>query len=486
VAHVRRRNGVWHLIFRDVSLREKSISSPARTKTEAQRFADELERMAWRQAAGLDEGFVPMLFSDLVAKYEEGVVPTHSDPSTTLAQLRKHLLPRLGKKLVHQIKAGDIQSLLASKIGELSDSSREKLRVRLQALFEYAHTHLHCLRGDNPAKLVKKVKVMRTRPRFLPAEYVPRIVAAAQEPELFAVAFYTGMRKGELCGLQRADVDFKRREISVRASYDGPTKGSRERKVKIPEELVPYLCSAFAKAECLESAWLFPSSTGGMRKDSWNAAEAFRRALCAAGLVSGYELTCVIRTPARRESHGRAKLSAADAGSIRSRHAAGEGVATLASEFGVSQRAIRKVAAGHSWASPPARLGCGYVLQVNDKPSGGVLCPQCGRTMRERAVALPFTLKHARSTWGTWAYRATGDIRFVKEQLGHSNIDVTMGHYAESMAAHELDQANKVSYKTLALQLPANTSEPEQKNTNQSELIFDSREPNQSGTKQNS
>lgn len=476
MAHVRRRNGVWHLIWKDESLRERSLKSPARTKTEAQRFADELERKAWREARGLDEGFVEMLFREVSEKYESAVVQAHSDPRTTRSQIHKHLLPAFGQTQVQHIRAGDVQAWLTSKKHELSPASREKLRIRLQAMIEYARTHLRAFRGDNPAKLVAKVKVPKTKPRFLPAEYVPRIIAAAKEPDLLATAFYTGMRKGELCGLLCENVDLRRREISVSYSYDGTPKDDEPRPVWIPSELMPHLVRALNIAAAAGSKWVFPSPLGGMRTANWDAAAAFRSALCAAGLVRGYELKCVIRRPAGGRANGRARLTPEMVAQIRAR--AGEGTTALAEAFGVSRRAIRKALDGDSWG-PPRAVGCGYTVEVQLKPEGPVACPECGRFMQEKPLPLGFTLKHARSTWGTWAYRATGDIRFVQGGLGHSNVETTIGHYAASLDPHQLEQANKVRYGELARQLPANNSDNKQIDSRQTELVFGDREQEQ-------
>jgi integrase len=47
----------------------------------------------------------------------------------------------------------------------------------------------------------------------------------------FTVAIYTGMRAGEIWGLHWEDVDFEGREIIVRYSFDGPTKGGKVRRI---------------------------------------------------------------------------------------------------------------------------------------------------------------------------------------------------------------------------------------------------------------
>ncbi|HEY4884043.1 MAG TPA: hypothetical protein VII08_10405 [Myxococcales bacterium] len=68
-------------------------------------------------------------------------------------------------------------------------------------------------------------------PAFLEPHEVPRLLAelSREDQPVIATALYAGLRKGELFGLQKRDVDLKRRLLTVRRSYDNDTtKGARE------------------------------------------------------------------------------------------------------------------------------------------------------------------------------------------------------------------------------------------------------------------
>jgi hypothetical protein len=54
VASVYLKRGTWYLSFRDASGRWRVKASIAKTKTEARRLAEEIERTFDRQARGLD------------------------------------------------------------------------------------------------------------------------------------------------------------------------------------------------------------------------------------------------------------------------------------------------------------------------------------------------------------------------------------------------------------------------------------------------
>jgi len=58
----------------------------------------------------------------------------------------------------------------------------------------------------------------------------------ASDPELYLalmIASQTGMRRGEVFGLQYGDIDILKSTITVQRSYDGPTKSGRSRVIPI-------------------------------------------------------------------------------------------------------------------------------------------------------------------------------------------------------------------------------------------------------------
>jgi integrase len=68
-------------------------------------------------------------------------------------------------------------------------------------------------------------------------EELRRFLAAAHDEDkgafvLYAAAAYTGMRAGELAGLQWGDVNFEQRLIAVQRSYAGPTKEKADHAIK--------------------------------------------------------------------------------------------------------------------------------------------------------------------------------------------------------------------------------------------------------------
>jgi len=76
---------------------------------------------------------------------------------------------------------------------------------------------------------------------FFSRDQVHDIIAAAEEPfkTLFALAWYTGCRAGELLALTLADLNFDQRTIRVNKSSDDNTREIRQPKTKASVALLP-------------------------------------------------------------------------------------------------------------------------------------------------------------------------------------------------------------------------------------------------------
>jgi len=107
---------------------------------------------------------------------------------------------------------------------------------------------------------------------------------------LFATAVYTGMRKGELLGLRKSDVDMEAGTITVARSYDSETtKGGHDSMLPIAEGLRPYLVVALNASL---SELVFPRPDGSMQSRDLAVDMVLRRALGRAGIVTGYIHRC--------------------------------------------------------------------------------------------------------------------------------------------------------------------------------------------------
>ena len=111
-----------------------------------------------------------------------------------------------------------------------------------------------------------------------------------------ATAIYAGLRKGELCGLRKADVDLHGGFITVRSSYDRETtKGGHADVIPIAPALAPYLEAA---VDASSSDLVFPWPDGSMRSPECDPEKVLRRA-CRAARRDGDRLAvlCVAKLP---------------------------------------------------------------------------------------------------------------------------------------------------------------------------------------------
>jgi integrase len=119
---------------------------------------------------------------------------------------------------------------------------------------------------------------------------------------MFATAIYAGLRKGELIGLRKTDVDLSLRLLTVARSYNrDTTKGGHADRIPIAAELVPYLERAISASS---SELVFPAPNGSMMREGVDLVGVLRRALGRAGIVTGWRHVC------RRKGCGHAELAA--------------------------------------------------------------------------------------------------------------------------------------------------------------------------------
>ena len=293
---VEKRGDVWYL--RVKSLDGKwgyQKAKGCRTKAEAESILREIERLLERQRRGLaplslnpDHWTVGQLLTWWLETYS-AARPAHArNTGTVTAQL---LCEPIAKLALEHVRPATVEELLQKKeLGGLKPQTLNHVRGFLHRAFE-AGRAAGKFHGENPVTPVKKRRVSKRASSTLSADMVPRLLHTLDEAwrGLFATAIYTGMRKGELCGLRKADVDLKNGRITVRRSYgQGTTKGGRDGFVPIHEELRPFLEEALKGP----GGFVFPGKDGRARGPSFQPEKVLRRALTRIGEVDGWKLTC--------------------------------------------------------------------------------------------------------------------------------------------------------------------------------------------------
>jgi integrase len=294
VASVFLKRRTWYLKIQDVSGRWVARPSKARNKTEAKGLAAELEAQVDRQRKGLEPLELPDgggTLDELMVWWIEKFL-RKAGSSTGESSIRKHIIGSpLGRLRLTNITPGKVDLFLTEKEDGLSARSVNHLRGYLSRAFTMAR-RMEKFPRANPVADVPKRKVVKRLPDYLRATEVPQLLAVLSPKwkALFATALYTGMRKGELFALQKADVDFDAGLIIVSRSHDRDIpKGGRAEAIPINAELVNYLNRAITASP---SELVFPDEVGNMRPKHTALEDVLRRAMRRAGIVTGYVHKC--------------------------------------------------------------------------------------------------------------------------------------------------------------------------------------------------
>ncbi len=209
-----------------------------------------------------------------------------------IGTIRKHIIgSKLGGRRLVDVKSGHVEAFLEEKAGDFSAETLNHLRGYLGRAFNVA-IRTQRFSGSNPVSKVPKRKIPRKLPDYLrPEEVVPVL---ANVPDrwrcLFAAALYTGMRKGELLGLRKEDIDLGARLITIRRSHErDTTKGGHADAVPIAAELAPYLEVAMAASK---TGLVFPGRDGRLLSRRVQLEQVLRRALRRANILTGYRHSC--------------------------------------------------------------------------------------------------------------------------------------------------------------------------------------------------
>lgn len=286
MSYAYQRGPRFYLAYRDATGRLVRVSSKAaRTLGQAKKLALEAELEAERERLGIARPKAKKhTWDELCERYSADVVPNHKSKANTESQMRLYVARAFKGRALTDIVPGDIDRFVTGlrKKG-LKDSSREVIRMRVSAILTYAVKGLRWLHAS-PMADAARVSVPKVKPKHMNAEEVRALVMAAPPwlQPIVAASLFLGLRKGEVCGLRKEDVDLPGRLVHVRHSYAGTTKTGRERSVIIPDECAPFLELALKLSQ--GSEYVFPANHGGMRSPKGGFHKAFSKALAAAGV----------------------------------------------------------------------------------------------------------------------------------------------------------------------------------------------------------
>lgn len=283
--------------------RRKAIYGATRSEV-AQKLAAALRD----RDAGLPTLNEQTTVAEFLARWLEQSVKSRNRPATVegyASHVRVHLVPALGNVRLARLTPDDVERFMAKKLaGGLSASTVTRIRATLRRALSLALKQ---------GLVARNVAALADPPRVKPRQFDSLTVEQARAfleavrghrlEALFVVAIATGLRQGELLGLQWDDVDFEGQRLAVRralqrlggvATFVEPKTARSRRTIALPPVALAQLLSQQARhAQTAgeykgEGRWnpfglVFPS-VDGTPLDAPNVTHTFQKVLREAGL----------------------------------------------------------------------------------------------------------------------------------------------------------------------------------------------------------
>lgn len=202
----------------------------------------------------------------------EAQVLIHQKPSSVKAaksHLRTYIRKHLGKVLLHELTPQIQQNFVTLLSQAVSRKTVLNVLGILSSMLRTAKSWGFCTQAVVTRELAMPTDQVHKKTRFFNGEEARNIIMLASEPyrTMFAIAAMTGLRVGEVVGLQRTDFDFERRVIHVRRSaWYGKVQTVKSRASRAPvsmaDALVPLLRDYLAVCKPNPEGFLFLNRNG--------------------------------------------------------------------------------------------------------------------------------------------------------------------------------------------------------------------------------
>lgn len=213
-------------------------------------------------------------FQDAVNKWRTAVAPNLA-PGTVRQResyLRVHIIPRFGRAGLLEMDVHAIQQFATDLRKKLSHKSVVNVLGAVFTILAYAEKCGFKISKVGFTDLELGSNTVAADVPFFTRRQVMLIIDAAQEPfkTLFALAWSTGLRAGEILALTLDDLDFTRKTVRVNKSSDDRTREIRQPKTPKSVAKLPMNTAIEAKLrDYIQHHWkpntrqiLFPTEAG--------------------------------------------------------------------------------------------------------------------------------------------------------------------------------------------------------------------------------
>ncbi len=163
-----------------------------------------------------------------------------------LSAYNLHIYPILGNYKINALKASKLQTWQNNLLKELSPRRVRAIRAVLNGILQDALKDE--LLDKNPLSLVATPKISKVDIYPFSIDEIFDILDKAEDQyrNFYALAFFTGMRSGEMIGLKWSDIDMQHMEINIARTIkmgvtSTPKTESSIRTIDILDTLLPYI-----------------------------------------------------------------------------------------------------------------------------------------------------------------------------------------------------------------------------------------------------
>jgi integrase len=249
---VRKIRNAWWVDFRTDYIRYRK-RSPENTKSGAEAYEITLRQRLAREEPIRRSDLIQqqsLLFKDFASKwYETYVVPNNKagEQANKRMALNSCIIPFFGRSPIDTITSHRIEQYKAFL--RKKDLSPKTINNRLTVLSTCLRTAYDWLELEGTPPKIKRLKSPPPRTDYLSLDECGLLLSQATGVlhEMLLTALRTGMRRGELMGLQWSSIDWQVQHITVRHSLCqytgelGPPKSNRERHIPMDAEVYTLL-----------------------------------------------------------------------------------------------------------------------------------------------------------------------------------------------------------------------------------------------------
>ncbi len=210
------QSAAYYIIFRSGRLQKWERIGPKKKDAEA-RLSEIL--------SSVNKGtfFAPpkILFSEFSKKWLDSYARVSIKDSTFRnyeSMINSTIVPALGDRAILGIRPHDIQKFISELNDKRSAKTVNHHLSLLKTMFNHARKWKYIF--ENPAADIDRIREEQREMDFLTPQDIRLLLKNSDEPlrTIILTAVLTGMRRGELLGLQWKDIDWNRKIIFVRRS----------------------------------------------------------------------------------------------------------------------------------------------------------------------------------------------------------------------------------------------------------------------------